>query len=297
MREEYSIYRANQNIPVFLRINPKNNSLIMVKKKFIKHGKEGPYDWIMDFSYSQEFNKEVILYKERIRKNTENLRYLGFNDKELVQNMSNIHKLINTTGCTHKNPADRAKYRKFLIPVYEKLYYELLKKTNIKNALLFSPKTGGNLVIKTYLKLGFLGVLNKNIIDYDVGRIVMKDGRLMVGLKNNGPKPNLKNYQVIIFADDCLSTSVTAFATFRWIKELAMKQNVNSKKIEIFIVVSVANQRAAQYLLDKKNLDFFDFKRLKIIAGIPNFQKADDFYMLDSDGKLLVGDMGRWIAE
>lgn len=127
-----------------------------------------------------------------------------------------------------------------------------------------------------------------------MSRVQRNDGGLMVGATFGDNNPTIVKYKRFVFADDCLASDISAFATLELIKEKLARAKVPLSEAEILVTVSAATQRGLKSLLSQNTLDHFGFGSIKAVVGTLVYQMDEHFYLQHPSGRYVVGDMGNW---
>lgn len=249
----------------------------------LAEGKEGPYDAIYDFGWSREELRGEVPAAERISANTDSLKFVG-----LEKSDSDIDSLMR--GITRTNeeldPANeqaRFLYQSQLYEVYQLMKDYLTEHLGGERVVFFPPKNGGDLIRSFFQQMGVIKN-PEDVVNFELKRILLEDGRLMVGVIDNYYPEGAYNTAVII--DDCLASDVSVVTTMDISKRYPSVE-------QTIVVVSAASQRGVEALLEEKNLTL-------LIAAVPVFAMSDNYYLLRTPEEgypqetYFVGDMGKW---
>lgn len=287
--EKPEVYQK-ENLPKFLSCC--ENGLLLVQEGFVKEGGVGPYDLVMDFGHSRDGLREPVPQNERILVNKRSdLIYLGFESPGIATKMEAITQLANDPSRSYGKPEDRREYRENLRFVYQSLATEVEQRLGWHNALIFPPKNGGIFVREVFQDQGFP---ESGFFDYQMSRILGKDGRLMVGVKFGENNPKITDARTFVFADDCLASDISAWGTLEMIKDKLTRQGIFPTEARVIIAIGAATQKGLESLLSQEVRNHFGFGSLEAIAGIPVCQMTENFYLQHPDGRFVVGDMGKW---
>ncbi len=268
----------------------KRDSGLWVEEKIIAEGSAGPYDVLWDFGKNLASTRDVVPLQERFRENTENIIFLGLVDEQIKNALEANTRLVNNHEANPDNPEQRFAYQQNLAKVYRILVGKTLEFAGV-DAVLFPPKRGGELVAKFFEIYGDFP--SEKIADYTLKRIVLNDGSILAGVRDINFWPAITTGITIIFADDCLASFISAYATLDW-----ARQKTNKQPFRLAACVSTATQRGVEWLL--RAASNFGYKEIKFIGGLPIFGMTEEYYLLRlpdegfSPGTYAVGDMGLW---
>jgi hypothetical protein len=263
---------------------------VWIKEEIALEGARlGPYDRAFDFETTREPLKGLVPLEQRLTANTDRLTVLAFDDQLVEQAMNALTKIANTTATD--NAEAIIDYRGHLARVYRPMAETLIER-GWSDALIFTPKNGGIFVREVFEAAG---ISADNFFDYRLSRVQKKDDGLMIGATFGENNPKIKDYRRFVFADDCIASDISSFATLEILKEQLEEAGVPLSEVEIMITVSIANQRAIESILSPEMLEHFGFKNIKAVVGTLAYQTNSHFYLLtpnEDREEMAVGDMG-----
>ncbi len=281
------------HLPPFLRRTL--DGQLMIDKDHAGEGvRLGPYDTVMDFGTSRAKLRGLVPEEERLTANSRNLNVLGFWQPEIRNAMGIITDLANDASRSPENPNDRREYREHLAAIYNSMA-EVVGDwvfAGVDEPLIFAPKNGGIFVQEVFEKEG--SFFPTDFFDYRMSRVQDKDSGLMVGITYGEENPEIATYRRFVFADDCMASDISAYATMEMIREALVAARVPLSDAEVLIAVSAATQRGLESLLSQQTRDHFGFGSIRAVAGMPVYQMDNHFYLQHPDGRYVVGDMGEW---
>lgn len=249
-------------------------------------GKPGPYDAIYDFNDTQKFLRETVPVKERLRKNLSNVVFAELEISKISQAMAEITRI--NEDSSPEDVSSRLLYQQWLFKVFS-LMKPLVERKLVGRAVFFPPKNGGDLVRAMFQKLGLI-TNPEDVVDYELKRVLMPDGRLMVGVNENrypqGP------FETAWIIDDCAASIISILTSAHLVRE---HYGVD----KLVICVSTGTQRGI-LSLEKELRENFAFSQTTIFSGTRVFAMSDNYYLLrtpeEGFGKEVyyVGDMGKW---
>jgi hypothetical protein len=276
-------------LPHYLTKN-EEGMLVISSSYVIEGARVGPYEIVMDFGTTRAPLRGLVPPEQRLIRNTNNLTVLSFQQPMIRRSMDHLTNIANDPFKNSDIPAERKIYREHLAHVYRAMAGEA-KAWGGKDALFFTPKNGGIFVQEIFEEMG---LPSKNYFDYRMSRVQKTDGGLMIGATFGENNPDIAKFKRFVFADDCLASDISAFATLELIKEKLAAAKVPLSEAEILITVSAATQRGLESLLSQETLEHFGFGSIKAVVGTLVYQMDDHFYLQHPDGRYVVGDMGNW---
>jgi uncharacterized protein (UPF0332 family) len=265
--------------------------MLVINSSYVIEGaRVSPYEIVMDFGTTRAPLKGLVPQEQRLTRNTNNLTVLSFEQPMVKRAMDHLTDIANDFTKSSENPAERKIYREHLASVYYAMAGEA-KAWGGKDALFFTPKNGGIFVQEIFEEAG---LSSSNFFDYRMSRVQKNDHGLMIGATFSDNNPDIAKYKRFVFADDCLASDISAFATLELIKEKLAAAKVPLSEAEILVTVSAATQRGLESLLSQDTLDHFGFGSIKAVVGTLVYQMDDHFYLQHPDGRYVVGDMGNW---
>jgi len=278
-------YRYNsKKLPNYLIPTDANRLLISSKAK---EGKNGPFDVVFDYGRTREVLKAKVPTSERITQNRLRLEYLSFGDPRMTLVMDRI-----TNINSNNKPEDdvvRFNYQNNLYQVFRPITKRV--KELIQGETVFFPPLRGADLVRAFFQLEGFDINTENTVDYELKRVLLEQGNLLVGETFNKTLPKKVKFQTAIVIDDCIASDVSMSATVQTILE----KYPDIKNI--IIAVSAASQRGMESLQEESKNQNID---LHLIAAVPVFQMNDLFYLQRtkeegySEGTQYVGDMGKW---
>ena len=289
--ESPRIFRGTESSTVLPNLEIKNGQLL-IDSSFVAEGARlGPYDVVMDFGTSRAGLRGLVPQEQRLSGDSDNLMVLGFKQPLIREAMSTLTDLANDPSRSSENSDDRHAYRTALKRVYQEMAVEVDDWAGNKKALVFAPKNGGIFVQEVFEEMGFPP---SDFLNYRMSRVQKNDSGLIVGTTFGVNNPRITDYRKFVFADDCMASDISAFATMEIIKEALAKANVPLSEAEVLIAVSAATQRGLESLLSQSTKDYFGFGSIKAVAGMPVYKMDSHFYLQHPDDRYVVGDMGNW---
>ena len=282
------------HLPPFLR-RTLDGQLVIDKNYAGEGARLGPYDTVMDFGTSRANLRGLVPEEERLTANNRNLNVLGFWQPEIREAMDTITDLANDPSRSSENPDDRREYREHLAVVYKAMAKEVddWVFAGGDSPLIFAPKNGGVFVQEVFEEKGHF--FPTDFFNYRMSRVQDKDSGLMVGITyRKKENPEISTYRRFVFADDCMASDISAYATMEMIREALVKARVPLSQAEVLIAVSAATQRGLESLLSPRTKFHFGFESIRAITGVLAYQMDGHFYLQHSDGRYVVGDMGNW---
>lgn len=287
MKKKINVYHPKSKLPDFICLK---GDRLWIAEKLIAEGSAGPYDVLWDFGQSLAKTREVVPSGERIRQNTSNIIFLAFSDREVKEALEANTRLVNSLKANPDEAEQRFVYQQNLATVYQKLVPRALEFAG-RNAVLFPPKRGGELVAQFFKLYGRFPP--ENIADYVLKRIVLRNEAILVGVRDVIHWPAIDSQSTIIFGDDCLASFISAYATLDLIRRRAKKQPT------CFVAcVSTATQKGVEWLI--KAAADFGYQKVLFVGGLPVFGMTPEYYLLRLEDEgfppntYAVGDMGLW---
>lgn len=281
------------NLPYYL--NETQNGQLLIDRGYVIEGARlGPYDQVHEFiTTSRVHLRGLVPEEQRLTANTDNLTVLGLTQPAIRKAMDAISDLANDTNRSSGDSKDRQVYRAALKTVYRAMAKEVDDwiLDGREEPLVFAPKNGGIFVREVFEEEGFFP---DDFFDYRMSRVQKNDGGLMVGITNGDGNPEISNSRSFVFADDCIASDISAFATMEMIKEALIEANVPLVRAKVLITASAASQRGIESLLSPQTRDYFGFESIRAVVGVLVHQMDGHFYLRHPDGRLAVGDMGEW---
>lgn len=265
------------------------NGMLYIPKKYLESGYGGPYQVVTDFGHDLESLRGTVPSNRRIKVNSmPNVRFLGFEDTEIVRNMSTLSHIANNGS--PENSTDREAYREALGYVYKKLAIATIPRIIGKKTLILPPLNGGQYVRDVFREILEDQPIRTDFFNYRLSRIITTEGNLMVGAVETGRNPKIAEYNSFWFADDCLASFASAWKTLKLIFDNLRRNKKDPAKCTVNMTVSAASQTGLEALL--LDAQQFGFASINVVAALPIPSMNDHYYLLNPDGSLAVGDMG-----
>ncbi len=279
-----------ENLPSFLSRAP--DGRLKVNPEFVEDGGKDSYDEIRDFDHTRDSLLEEVPPEERIISNRPDLEILELTNAEIAAAMEGLTDLANDSGKSFDNSADRKQYRDFLKPVYTAVATRVREKVGREKVLYLPPKNGGIYVADVFMEKG---VSPEDIYDYRMSRILGKDGRLMVGVTFGRNNQQIADFRNFAFVDDCMASDISGHKTLEYVRGQLLVAHIDPKEAKVIIGVSVPSQRGLESILSPETKAEFGFGSLEaVVARKPVPKMTPHFYLQNADGRLSVGDMGKW---
>jgi len=248
-------------------------------------GKPGPYDSIYDFGQSQASLRKIVPLKERLVTNFDTLVFAELERPEITVAMKKVTE-INRDYLPDDDQA-RLAYQRELFKVYG-LMKPLVEERIHGRTVFFPPKNGGDLVRAMFQELGIIKNPN-DVVDYELKRVLLTDGRLMVGVVNHlSPKGQFETACII---DDCAASIISLLTS----ADLVKSQYPEIRNL--VVVVSAGTQRGVLKLDQELREGFWEHS---ILVGGRVFAMSNNYYLLRTieegfkENTQFVGDMGAW---
>lgn len=247
---------------------------ILIKVENLAEHYHGPNQFTEVYSFGDNFEymrNSVISVNERINQSSHNLRFLGFENKEIEELYNRITRIANNTN--PKNSGARFKYQQELANFFRFLGPETKGK-------FIAIKRAGSLVAKFYPK--------SEVYEIEGKRLPMENKELSLGLIGSLPLEEFQSQKVII-GEGCVATGITIAGILKTINQAGVKPEI----IEVHALA--VSQLGGEFLLDyAKKLDL----PLVIKGGMPVYAMNEIFYLMrrEEDGfpeeTYAVGDCG-----
>lgn len=213
----------------------------------------------------------LVPVEERIRKNSSNLEFLGFENEVVRHAYDEITRIANTTA--PKNSDARFEYQQELANFFRFLGPETKGK-------FIAIKRAGSLVSRFYPKA--------EVFEIEGKRLPMRNGDLSLGLIGSLPIDLFQDKKVII-GEGCVATGITIAGILKTIAESGSKPGA----IEVHALA--ISQLGGEFLLNyAEKLDL----PLEIKGGMPVYQMNEIFYLMRTEiegfskGTYAVSDCG-----
>lgn len=247
---------------------------ILIKVENLAEHYHGPNKFREVYSFGDSFEymrNSVIPVNERINQSSHNLRFLGFENKEIKELYNRITRIANNTN--PKNSGARFKYQQELANFFRFLGPETKGK-------FIAIKRAGSLVARFYPKV--------KVFEIEGKRLPIRNGDLSLGLIGSLPPKTFEDEKVII-GEGCVATGITIAGILQTFVEGGIKPEI----IEVHALA--VSQLGGEFLLDyAKKLDL----PLVIKGGMPVYVMNEIFYLMRTEeegfpkGTYAVGDCG-----
>lgn len=221
----------------------------------------------------ESMRSSVIPAEERIKENSHNFEFLGFENEEVREVYNKITRIANST--TPENSGARFNYQRELAKFFRFLGSET--KGNF-----IAIKRAGSLVARFYSKV--------EVFEIEGKRLPLKNGDLSLGLIGGLPFEEFSGKKVII-GEGCVATGITIAGILKTIA----KSGAEPEIIEVHALA--VSQLGSEFLLGyAKKLDL----PLEIKGGMPVYAMNEVFYLMRTleegylQGTYAVGDAGDW---
>lgn len=283
MAIEVKIYNQDSRLPEFISVQGDRLHIAGAKE-----GKPGPYNRVYDFGHSQEPLRAIVPLEERVTKNTKTVIWGEFKHPSIGESMRRITRINRDNPPENNFP--RTAYQFEVYETFRKMKPAIRK--SLKGAtVFFPPKNGGALVRAMFQELELIEDSEEQVVDYELKRVLGADDRLMVGVIH-GSYPE-GNFETVCFADDCLASMVSAWASADLARE-------HYPKADNFVGVVAAGAQRGVMAMDQELEQHFRFPQHTFNAGALVLQMSSNYYLERTEnegfepGTQFVGDMGKW---
>lgn len=284
----FNAEEARTDLPPF--ISRFNNKLMLSSDFYPPDTRLGPFDMVIPFGDSREKLRGLVPEHERLTASAQDIIVLGLSQPDVLIAMDSISTLANDPSKNQENPHDRDAYRQSLEVVYRSMAKATEGWIGGQNVLVFPPMNGGIFVEDVFRDSG----LESDFYDYRMSRAQDNKGDLAIGVNLGKENPEISDYRTFVFADDCIASDISAYATMEIIAEQLRKGSVPLSEARILITVSAASQRGLESLMSPEVQEHLGYGEMKAIVGTIVHKMDDHYYLRHPDDRYFVGDMGNW---
>ncbi|MBI4225627.1 hypothetical protein HY612_00775 [Candidatus Roizmanbacteria bacterium] len=251
IRRFFSSRRSTESSRQSPPFDTRNGKMWLVQKPI--EGPAGPYDDISFYGDLRRLQVEIPPPKRWNGYQLGDGRNVGARLATVTESMHEITRLVARVGPTPQTPDDQLLYQQTIMPVFNACTRELLqflernRLLQTENIAIMAPLNGGEFTAAALVynarKLGW-NIPLKSIPRFELKRVTMEDGSMYVG-ERIYYLPSMDPDTVIIVADDCIATYVSADRSIRIArKNQGLPSDEKPKRLPPPIIMVAAGNQA-----------------------------------------------------